>query len=162
MNAMRKWIGFKGSLAGALLLAGILAWVARLGAIPTQRIDETVSVTTAATTLFQKDLGGEAAYANIEIANATGGDAFATCLVQFRDAAGGEWHTVLSGADYATASATLPFCSSTSPATLAAGSTAHLVVNLYAADGLRVVATSAGTSSATVQATIRAVAGGLH
>lgn len=92
-------------------------------------------------------LGG-LAKAHIELVNEAGGEALSGIRLQVRASRDGEWATIAEGDDFtdASASAWLIWVAG-SPASLAAGASAQLALDLHAAGQLRVQAKTAGGSA---------------
>lgn len=98
---------------------------------------------------------GAMARVNVEVANASGSQTLNDFQVQFLEHPNGTWHTVLSGSDYATATATLLFCSTTVPNTLAADGETNFHIDVRAAHAVRFAASVAsGTADVTVRGTV--------
>lgn len=118
-----------------------------------------VTVGTDYTELMQRDFGGMAAMANIEVHNAAGGSALSGFKVQLKAHPEGEWYDYLEGADFdSTTNTNMLFATSTGPHELGADARAQCIIRITAAHAVRLLAKVA-SSTATVTARMTAILG---
>lgn len=136
---------------------GVLACVA-FSAEPVSFSSGFVAVDDSATTLVSVSLGGRGGLVNATVINAEPND-LAECELDLKDSASGEFYSYVAGTQWSDPNYShLVEYASTSPASLAAGGTAHVRFRIGAAYAFRISVNCASgeTSSASVSGTAAA------